>query len=153
QGGSKKILVRLAALFYWKGMRSIKMTPYQALYGRVPPFVIPYPPGSSKVVTIDELLVERDVLLRQLRQNLFTARNRMELQANRSQREVEFDVGDKDPLMRVFLTYLRKNTMDKKLAVCASRFVLRNGEPTRFILVRWLGSPPEEATWEWLSEF
>ncbi|GJY36435.1 ty3-gypsy retrotransposon protein [Tanacetum coccineum] len=45
---------------------SIKMTLYQALYGRLPPLVIPYPPGSSKVATIDELLVERDALLRDM---------------------------------------------------------------------------------------
>ncbi|GJZ60850.1 ty3-gypsy retrotransposon protein [Tanacetum coccineum] len=62
---------------------SIKMTPFQALYGFVPPSIIPYPPGSSKVATIDELLVKRNVLLRQLKENLFAARNRMEMQANR----------------------------------------------------------------------
>ncbi|GKA21451.1 ty3-gypsy retrotransposon protein, partial [Tanacetum coccineum] len=59
------------------------MTPFQALYGRVPPSIVPYPPGSSKVAAIDELLVERNVLLRQLKENLFAARNRMEMQANR----------------------------------------------------------------------
>ncbi|GKE05328.1 hypothetical protein Tco_1397346, partial [Tanacetum coccineum] len=73
----------------------IKMTPYQALYGRVPPSIILYLPGSSKVAAVDEGLVERDVLLRQLRENLLAARNRMEMQANRSRREVEFNVGDK----------------------------------------------------------
>ncbi|GKA43575.1 reverse transcriptase [Tanacetum coccineum] len=92
--GSKKMLVGLATLFYWKRMRrsvvdfikrsttpmgtfitmgeysynisfhsSIKMTPYQALYGRVPPSIILYSPGSSKVAAVDEGLVERDVLL------------------------------------------------------------------------------------------
>ncbi|GJV51973.1 hypothetical protein Tco_1447714 [Tanacetum coccineum] len=38
--------------------------------------------GSSKVVAVDEVLVEWDVLLRQLKENLFVARNRMEMQAN-----------------------------------------------------------------------
>nr|GEY97125.1 retrotransposon-related protein [Tanacetum cinerariifolium] len=48
------------------------------------------------VAAIDELLVERNVLLRQLKENLFATRNRMEMQANRSWREVEFNVGDKE---------------------------------------------------------
>ncbi|GJV37722.1 ty3-gypsy retrotransposon protein [Tanacetum coccineum] len=71
------------------------MTPYQALYGLVPPSIIPYPPGSSKVAAVDEGLVEQDVLLQQLRENLFAARNQIEMQANRSHCEVEFNVGDK----------------------------------------------------------
>ncbi|GKB85482.1 ty3-gypsy retrotransposon protein [Tanacetum coccineum] len=45
---------------------SIKMTPYQALYGRVPPSIILYSPGSSKVAAVDEGLVERDILVQWL---------------------------------------------------------------------------------------
>ncbi|GKB44630.1 ty3-gypsy retrotransposon protein [Tanacetum coccineum] len=92
---------------------SIKMTPFQALYGRVPPSIIPYPPGSSKVAAIDELLVERNVLLRQLKENLFAARNRMEMQANRSRREVEFNVGDK---VLVKLQPYRQITLARRLS-------------------------------------
>nr|GEW34557.1 hypothetical protein [Tanacetum cinerariifolium] len=92
------------------------------------------------VAAIDELLVERDVLLRQLRQNYFAARNRMELQANRSIANLPKEVLEGQP-------------MEQPLAVCASCVVLRNGAPTRQILVQWLGSPPEEATWEWVSKF
>nr|GFA88602.1 Ty3/gypsy retrotransposon protein [Tanacetum cinerariifolium] len=101
-GGSKKMLVGLATLSYWKGMRRLvvdfikrclvcqqtkysthasggllqslptptAMTPYQTLFGRVPPSIISYPPGSSKVAPVEVGLVERDVLLRQLRENL-----------------------------------------------------------------------------------
>ena len=36
---------------------SIKMSPYQALYGRLPLTLIPYPPGASKVAAVDELLM------------------------------------------------------------------------------------------------
>ncbi|GJV60973.1 ATP-dependent DNA helicase PIF1-like protein [Tanacetum coccineum] len=92
---------------------SIKMTPFQALYGRVPPSIVPYPPGSSKVAAIDELLVERNVLLRQLKENLFDARNRMEMQANRSRREVEFNVGDK---VLVKLQLYRQITLARRLS-------------------------------------
>nr|GEU84831.1 retrotransposon-related protein [Tanacetum cinerariifolium] len=43
---------------------SIKMSPFQALYGRLPLSVILYLPGSLKVATVDDLLVECDGLLR-----------------------------------------------------------------------------------------
>ncbi|GKD13980.1 ty3-gypsy retrotransposon protein [Tanacetum coccineum] len=71
------------------------MTPYQALYGKVPLAIIPHLPGSSKVATVDDALIERDALLRLLRQNLLAAKNRMEEKANRMRRYVEFAVGDK----------------------------------------------------------
>ncbi|GJX42083.1 ty3-gypsy retrotransposon protein [Tanacetum coccineum] len=35
---------------------SIQMSPFQAVYGRQPLAIIPYPPGSSKVTAVDELL-------------------------------------------------------------------------------------------------
>ncbi|GJT26799.1 ty3-gypsy retrotransposon protein [Tanacetum coccineum] len=66
---------------------SIKMTPYQALYERMPPTIIPYPAGASKVATIDELLLEQDALLRQLKNNLLATKNRMEMKANRKRRD------------------------------------------------------------------
>lgn len=74
---------------------SICMSPYQALYGKLPPSLIPYPPGKSKLAAIDDLLQERDLLIRQLKENLAVARNRMETNANQKRREVEFSVGDK----------------------------------------------------------
>ncbi|GJX77267.1 ty3-gypsy retrotransposon protein [Tanacetum coccineum] len=91
----------------------LKMTPYQALYGRIPPFIILYPPGSSKVVAVDEVLVERDVLLRQLRENLLDVRNRIGMQANRSHREVEFNVDDK---VLVKLQLYRQITLAKRFS-------------------------------------
>nr|GEU46886.1 reverse transcriptase [Tanacetum cinerariifolium] len=39
---------------------SIKMSPYQALYGKVPLSIIPYPPGSSKVTVVKDVLIEWD---------------------------------------------------------------------------------------------
>ncbi|GKE82931.1 ty3-gypsy retrotransposon protein [Tanacetum coccineum] len=73
---------------------SIKMTPYQALYGKVPLAIIPYPPGSLKVAVVDDILIERDGLLRQLRQNLLAAKSRIEEKANLKHQEVEFNVED-----------------------------------------------------------
>nr|GEW17384.1 Ty3/gypsy retrotransposon protein [Tanacetum cinerariifolium] len=73
---------------------SIKMMPYQVVYGRVPPTIIPYLLGSSKVATVEETLIERDSLLRQLRQNLLVTKHRMEMKANRKRQDVEFNIED-----------------------------------------------------------
>ncbi|GJU42159.1 ty3-gypsy retrotransposon protein [Tanacetum coccineum] len=83
------------------------------------PCMVVYPihysisPGSSKVAAIDELLVERNVLLRKLKENLFAARNCMEMQANRSRQELEFNVGDK---VLVKLQPYRQITLARRLS-------------------------------------
>ncbi|GJS14247.1 hypothetical protein Tco_0408719 [Tanacetum coccineum] len=51
--------------------------------------------GSSKVAAVEELLVERDGLMRRLKQNLVEARNRMKVKANRNWRDMKFNVGVK----------------------------------------------------------
>ncbi|GJU22336.1 hypothetical protein Tco_1155678 [Tanacetum coccineum] len=64
------------------------------MYRRLPPPSIPYPSGSTKVAVVEELLIERDALLRQLKQSLAQAKNQMVMQANRKRREVEYKIGD-----------------------------------------------------------
>nr|GEX38405.1 Ty3/gypsy retrotransposon protein [Tanacetum cinerariifolium] len=72
---------------------SINMTSYQDVYGHVLPSIIPYLPETSKVVVVEELLIELDVLLRQLKQNLAHAKNRMEMQVNMKCSDIEFNSG------------------------------------------------------------
>ncbi|GJU16620.1 ty3-gypsy retrotransposon protein [Tanacetum coccineum] len=43
--------------------------------------------------------------------------------------------------------------VEQPLAICGRRRVLQNGSPAEQILVQWVGGSPDEATWEWLSEF
>ncbi|GKD93697.1 ty3-gypsy retrotransposon protein [Tanacetum coccineum] len=190
------MLVGLAALFYWKGMRKkvddyvkcclvCQQTKYstqvpggyvggciyglhyrflefkrshdyscrsgsfhEALYGRLPLLVIPYPLGTSKVAAVDDLLVERDELLCQPKENLLAAKHIMEIKANIKCREVEFMVEDMVLVKHSLIANYRL-----ALPVCDVREVLKNGEPTRQVLVQWVEGSPEEATWEWLSEF
>ncbi|GKE48108.1 ty3-gypsy retrotransposon protein [Tanacetum coccineum] len=92
---------------------SIKMSPFQALYGRLPLSVIPYPPGSSKVAVVDKLLVDRDGLLRQLKDSLLSAKQRMDVKANRKRRAIEFNVGD---MVLVKLQPYRQITLAKRLS-------------------------------------
>ncbi|XP_057790743.1 uncharacterized protein LOC131007846 [Salvia miltiorrhiza] len=53
-----------------------------------------YAAGSTKVQALDELLQQRDGVLRRLKENLRQAQARMKQQANRHRRDLEFQVGD-----------------------------------------------------------
>ena len=70
------------------------MTPFRALYGRLPPTFPLYETNSSPVNEVDHNLQVRDTLLRNLKQNLANARNRMKPLADRGRRDVEFTEGD-----------------------------------------------------------
>nr|GEX23422.1 hypothetical protein [Tanacetum cinerariifolium] len=199
---------------------SIKMTPYQALYGKVPMAVVLYPSGTLKVAAVDDALCERDALLRQLRDNLLAAKNQMEVKANRKRRELGFSIGNKvliklqpyrqptlakrasnklakryyepfeavegvgqvayrlalpvdskiHPVFHVSLLKLfsgsdtfkvtpipegstKGHPVEQPVAICGTRALLRVGRMEQQVLVQWAGRSPEEATWEWLSEF
>nr|GEU83883.1 reverse transcriptase [Tanacetum cinerariifolium] len=141
--------------------------------------IIPYPPGSSKVVAVDDALVERDALLRLLRQNLLAAKNRMEEKANRKRRDVEFAVGDQvlklQPYRKITLARRLSNTLAKRdnvyevtklpeevvegrpieqhMAICGTRVILQKGKLVKQVLVQWVDQSPKDATWEASTEF
>ncbi|XP_019416449.1 PREDICTED: uncharacterized protein LOC109327750 [Lupinus angustifolius] len=73
---------------------SAGMTPFKALYGRDPPTLIKGCTFTSKVEGVNQLLVARDEVLQELRQNLLRAQDLMKAQADKHRREVEFEVGD-----------------------------------------------------------
>ncbi|GJZ37164.1 transposon ty3-G gag-pol polyprotein [Tanacetum coccineum] len=73
---------------------STKLSPFQVVYGRLPPRVLPYIPGTTKVDAVGGYLQDRDELLKTLRHNLLEARNRMKMYADQHRREVQFQVGD-----------------------------------------------------------
>ena len=73
---------------------STGMTPFQALYGRLPPPIPPYKDGLSPVHEVDQQLLNRDELLRQLKVNLERSMNRMKQMADRKRRDISFEVGE-----------------------------------------------------------
>ncbi|GKB71996.1 ty3-gypsy retrotransposon protein [Tanacetum coccineum] len=182
-GGIKKMLVGLAALFYWKGMRkSVKdyikccLVCQQTKYSTQAPPKSPkggFPGGylqplptptavwedvsmdfitglpNSKGVTVIFVVVDR-----------FTKYAHFgTLPMNFNAHKVA-EVGD---MVLVKLQPYLQLTLAKRLSnKLAKRYygpyevmerIGKNGEPTRQILVQWAGGSPEEATWEWLSEF
>jgi len=54
-----------------------KMTPYEAVYGQLPPSPTSYIKGCSKVQAVDQLLQNRTTMLAHLRENFHQAQNRM----------------------------------------------------------------------------
>eukprot|EP00253_Pinus_taeda_P019607 PITA_19607 len=71
-----------------------KMTPYEAVYGQLPPSPISYIKGCSKVQAADQLLQNRTTMLAHLRENLHQAQNRMKQQVDQHRSERQFQEGD-----------------------------------------------------------
>ncbi|KAL4384307.1 hypothetical protein GQ457_15G015210 [Hibiscus cannabinus] len=86
----------LAWAEYWYNtayQTSAGMTPFKALYGRDPPLLINYLEGGSSNNQVDQALLDRDEILRLLKQNLLQAQVRMKNQADQNRRELELEVG------------------------------------------------------------
>ena len=69
-------------------------TPFKALYGRDPPPLVKFIPGSTSVSSLEDQLQERDAILDDLKLQLIKAQQRMKLQEDTSRRDLEFQVGD-----------------------------------------------------------
>ncbi|KAD7479941.1 hypothetical protein E3N88_03077 [Mikania micrantha] len=69
------------------------ITPFYVVYGRPPPSLIPYVVGETNNAELEQLL-DRDDMLKLLRDNLMKAQDRMRNQANTKRRDVSFAVGD-----------------------------------------------------------
>ncbi|KAJ8754420.1 hypothetical protein K2173_002871 [Erythroxylum novogranatense] len=71
-----------------------KIYPFEVVYGRPPPTISQYIPGTTQVAAVDAYLKDHAVVLRDLKRNLQLAQERMKVQADKHRREVEFQVGD-----------------------------------------------------------
>ena len=74
---------------------STQHTPFFVVYGRQPPKLLRYGDTPTANANVEELLKDRDSLLVELRENLEVAQAKMQKEANKHRREVEFVVGDK----------------------------------------------------------
>ena len=73
---------------------SMNMTPFKVLYGRDPPHLVYYSNVPSPVVEVDWYLEERDCMLKELKEHLLRAQERMKQQADKHRTDLEFEVGD-----------------------------------------------------------
>lgn len=69
------------------------ITPFQVVYGRVPPLLIFYGDGGTSNSILDEQLKERDVALGALRDHLRIAQEKMKKCVDLKRRDVEYHIG------------------------------------------------------------
>ncbi|PNY06477.1 hypothetical protein L195_g002943, partial [Trifolium pratense] len=87
--------LHLAEYWYNTSYHSaLKMSPFEALYGRAPPNLRTYITGSSDVAAVDDTLAQRQQHLSLIRENLTYAQTRMRSQANTHRLDRSFQVGD-----------------------------------------------------------
>lgn len=72
---------------------TIKMSPFEAVYGGRPPSVPHYVQGSSSSSELDLMLTQRTAILSLLKANLARAQNRMSQLANKHRLDKSFQVG------------------------------------------------------------
>ncbi|XP_077219675.1 uncharacterized protein LOC143853852 [Tasmannia lanceolata] len=156
---------------------AIKMTPYEAVYGRPPRALPTYIMGSSKIEAADEELMQRDTILSQLKTNLLQTQSRMKSLADQKRTDKQFEVSavayklklpEHSRIHPVFHISLLKpyygptpytlcelpsqsfnnQPLISPLAVLSTRTVLRDDFPVKQVLVQWRGLLPEDTSWK-----
>lgn len=69
-------------------------SPFEIVYGRQPPTLLTYIPDTARVVAVEQELLGRDILLRELKEKIQHAQNRMKQIYDSKHQEREFEVGD-----------------------------------------------------------
>jgi hypothetical protein len=72
---------------------ALRATPFEVVYGRSPPPILPYTVGSAKIEAADALLRSRDEMLAEVRQRLLQAQQLSKRYYDASHRDMELDVG------------------------------------------------------------
>lgn len=73
---------------------STSITPYEALYGQKPPHLVHYAPGGSAVAATENLLHDRDTILKLLKDHLLASQHKMKQLADKHRTDRVFEVGD-----------------------------------------------------------
>ncbi|GKB65289.1 ty3-gypsy retrotransposon protein, partial [Tanacetum coccineum] len=63
-------------------------TPFKAVYGRDPPTIVPFVRGETRVADLEVQLLQRDDMLKLLKEQLLKAQTRMKQHADAHRREV-----------------------------------------------------------------
>lgn len=74
---------------------AIQMSPFKAVYERDPPTLLRYENGSTNNADLEARLLERDEMLKILREHIHKAHQVMKQRVDGHRREVEFEVGEK----------------------------------------------------------
>eukprot|EP00253_Pinus_taeda_P016774 PITA_16774 len=153
------------------------MTPYEAVYGQLPPSPTSYLKGCSKVQAVDQLLQHRATMLAHLQENLHQAQNCMKQQVDQHRSERQFQEGDQvflrlqpykqtsikdkgcQKLSPKFTDHIKIQTSLPKLdeeesiwlqpeQVLDTRVKQLRGRMIKEVLVKWKDTSLDDATWE-----
>jgi hypothetical protein len=73
---------------------ALRTTPFQVVYGRALPALVPYEPASARTAPVDELLQDRDAFLADVRDRLLQAQAYAKRHYDAHHRDIVFAVGD-----------------------------------------------------------
>jgi len=73
---------------------ALRAMPFEVVYGRPPPPMLPYSPGTARTETADAFLRSRDEMLAEVRQHLLQAQQLSKKYYDAGHRDVEFQVSD-----------------------------------------------------------
>jgi len=73
---------------------ALRATPFEVVYGRAPPPIVPYEQGQSRVPAVDRQLKDRDTFLAEIKERLLHAQDLMKHSYDANHRDISFEVGD-----------------------------------------------------------
>jgi hypothetical protein len=73
---------------------TLKATPFQVVYDREPPPLIPFQPGATRVAAVEHQLRDRDIFLSEIKDRLLQAQTIMKTAHDEHHRQLHFAVGD-----------------------------------------------------------
>ena len=73
---------------------STGFSPFQVVYGRPPPSLADYIPGTTQLQAVDSTLLARDEVLQELKKKLLKAQTLMTKNANQHRTQHQFKIGD-----------------------------------------------------------
>jgi hypothetical protein len=71
----------------------LRATPFQVVYGREPPALLPYQPGTAHTQSVDDMVQARDIFLAEVRTRLQQAQQYAKRWYDKDHREGVFEVG------------------------------------------------------------
>jgi hypothetical protein len=73
---------------------ALRATPFQVMYGRPPPPMVPYEPATARTATVDNMLMDRNAFLADVHDRLLQAQHYAKRIYDAHHRPLEFNIGD-----------------------------------------------------------